>query len=129
MRIQGISQYANLYSPYPVKEIPVVSSEEVRRQDEQRTAADSSALTAPVEPLQEQPERKASKSADLQNISLTFRSGDDYSYIGKESSIDNLDVMKAVSDMQKDSVLQQYQTFVGSDDTMFSSEDGVVIRK
>ena len=38
--------------------------------------------------------------------------------------------MKAVSDMRKDEVLQEYQYFVGSSQNFaFQSEDGVVIPK
>ncbi len=66
---------------------------------------------------------------DLENISLTFNREDDFGYIGSESGLDNLDVQKAISDMRKDQVLQQYQYFVGSAQNLFQSEDGVVIPK
>lgn len=36
-----------------------------------------------------------------------------YDLVGKDASLDTLDVQKAISAMQKDSVLQQYQYFVG----------------
>lgn len=129
MRVQGISQYGGLYGSYPVREIPVVPTQEVRRQDEQKTSAGSSVQEAAAPQQDDQIRNKASRNADLQNLSLTFRSADDYGYIGKDSSIESLDVKKAVSDMQKDSVLQQYQTFVGGSDMVLSSEDGMVIRK
>ena len=45
---------------------------------------------------------------------------------GIDSDIETLDMEKAVSDMQKDQALMQYQYFVG-DTNLFSSEDGVVI--
>ncbi len=37
-----------------------------------------------------------------------------YEMVGKDSDLRTLDVEKAISAMQKDSVLQQYQFFVGS---------------
>ena len=36
---------------------------------------------------------------------------------------------KAISDMKKDSVLQEYQYFVGSSQSFMSSADGTVILK
>lgn len=128
LSIQGISQFGGLYQAYPARQIPVVSVEAVRGQ-QQNTIADSSASLTSVQEAPEQQEQKASRKADLQNLSLTFNTGDDYGYIGKDSALEKLDVMQAVSDMQKDAVLQQYQTFVGGNDTVFSSDDGVVLMK
>jgi len=127
LSIQGIQQFGGLYGTYPARQIPVVSVEEAK---EQKSALPDSSTSLPDQSeVQKQEQNKASRSADLQNISLTFNAGEDYGYIGKDSILENLDVMKAISDMQKDSVLQQYQTFVGSGDTVFSSEDGVVLMK
>ncbi|MBQ4301394.1 MAG: hypothetical protein II765_07640 [Lachnospiraceae bacterium] len=38
-----------------------------------------------------------------------------FEMVGKEADIHSLDVEKAISDMQKDQVLHEYQYFVGSD--------------
>lgn len=43
----------------------------------------------------------------------TYQPDKEYEMKGTESDIQNLDVQKAVSDMQKDRVIQQYQFFVG----------------
>lgn len=40
-----------------------------------------------------------------------------YELKGADSDINNLDVEKALSDMRKDQVLQQYQFFVGTEQT------------
>ena len=58
--------------------------------------------------------KKASANAALEDISITFHKQDDFSYIGRDSDIHSLDVEKAISDMRKDQILQQYQYFVGS---------------
>ena len=47
---------------------------------------------------------------------------------GRESDLASLDMEKAVSDMQKDQALMQYQYFVG-DTNIANSEDGIVIQK
>ena len=70
-----------------------------------------------------------SHSADLENISLTFCKNDTYDYIGKDASLENLDMMSAISDMQKDKVLEQYQYFVKPKDVLLSDVDGTVIQK
>lgn len=49
----------------------------------------------------------------------------DKNLIGTDSDINGLDVQKAVSNMQQDSILHQYQFFVGN----ISTEDGSVVRK
>ena len=82
------------------------------------------------QPLQQS--NRASRVADLENISLKFNKEDSFDYIGNDSSLDNLDMQKAISDMRKDQVLQGYQYFVGSSRNLFTgqtSEDGVVILK
>ena len=72
---------------------------------------------------------KAPRSTDPNSVSLEFNKGNDYSYIGSAKDIENLDVAKAISDMQQDSILQEYNYFVGSGANVFSSEDGTVIAK
>ena len=59
-------------------------------------------------------EKKPSANAALEDISITFHKQDDFGYIGRDSDIHSLDVEKAISDMRKDQILQQYQYFVGS---------------
>ncbi len=51
---------------------------------------------------------------NLENISIGFNKQDDYSYIGKDANIEQLDMQKAISDMQKDNLFKQYQFFVRS---------------
>lgn len=49
----------------------------------------------------------------------------DKTLIGSNRSLENLDMEKAISTMQKDKVLQQYNFFVAD----VNSEDGFVVRK
>jgi len=56
---------------------------------------------------------KASKNADINALSLTFNKEENFGYIGKDKDVAALDVQKAISDMQKDHILQQYHYFVG----------------
>ncbi len=61
-----------------------------------------------------QKEEESREPLDFNNFSLTFQKNNTYDYIGRESSLENLDMQKAISDMQKDKILQEYQYFVGS---------------
>lgn len=118
----GISSYYNR-----AYEIPSVTPQEVKKQDELLLASQ----TMPqAEALEMQAVDNRSRSADLENISLTFNKEESYDYLGSESSLAALDMQKAISDMKRDSVLQEYQYFVGSSQNFFTNPaDGIVIPK
>ena len=67
----------------------------------------------------------------MEDISITFNRQEDFGYIGKDSDIHSLDMEKAIDDMKKDSILQQYQYFVGNSRNLYTNEsaDGTVIQK
>lgn len=129
MGISGLNDYNSFFANYRVPVIPSVSVEEVRRQDEQTMQATDlpaiGGLTVKEEPQAGLPRRDAA----LEDISLTFNKQDSFDYIGRDSDIESLDVRKAISDMQKDQVLQRYQYFVGGTSNVFSGEDGTVVAK
>lgn len=127
---QGMGSLSN-YSNYKRPEIKQVSEEEVRRQDQEQQQAALQQSTPDYSRMADfAAQDRRTKAADLENISLTFNKTDSFDYLGSESGLENLDVMKAVSDMRKDEVLQEYQYFVGSSQNFaFQSEDGVVIPK
>ena len=70
-----------------------------------------------------------SRAASLEDISLTFNKEDDFDYIGRNAEVKSLDMEKAISDMKKDGILEEYQYFVGSSKNLFESADGIVIPK
>ncbi|MGN1147736.1 MAG: hypothetical protein ACI4TB_04890 [Lachnospiraceae bacterium] len=137
MGIGGVSDYSSLFRNYRVPEIPSVDVEQVKR-------AEAAGAQQPVQELKPQQtsqdidlsieEKQPAKPGitDVNNISLTFNAGDDYGYIGKDSDLNSLDMQKAISDMKKDQVLQQYQYFVGNAENLLpknASEDGLVFLK
>lgn len=70
------------------------------------------------------------ENASLEDISLSLNaSSDSFEMKGRDSEIASLDMDKAVSDMQKDQALMQYQFFVGNNAMSFSDEDGMVTAK
>jgi len=68
------------------------------------------------------------KNASLEDISLSLNEPNGFEMKGREVDIESLDMQKAISDMQKDQALMQYQYFVGESNIM-GSEDGIVIPK
>lgn len=134
MQIQGFGQFGGFYQSNRIPQIKQVSVDEVKQQDQLKKQQESNDQS--LESLQKEyastPDNR-SRMADLENISLTFNAGETYDYIGKDADLENLDMMNAISDMQKDKVLEQYQYFVGPQDitngVVASSEDGIVIQK
>lgn len=134
MRIGFNTDYYNTYNDYTSR-IKQVDVEEVRRQEEEKKAGEqlvSSGASEQTDSAQQEVVRRPVEPVELEDISVKFNRNDTYDYIGKDSSPESLDVQKAVSDMQKDSILSQYQFFVGAEvqpDTIFQNGDGTVIRK
>ena len=137
MAIPSISLYSDLQNNYISRTVRSVDVETVKQQEQQKAKAaatdslDSSKLQSP-----EADKKRAQRVANLQDISLSFKKNDDYGYIGQDSGIESLDMQKAISDMKKDSILQEYQYFLGSPEKksdegiiQSASEDGKVILK
>ena len=137
MAVGGI--YDSFHNSYGVQQIQTTYATEPEKVGRRIDEADiskradlteqSGNLTSVAEPAQE---NQASRIADLDSVSLKFNKEDSFGYIGMDSSLDNLDMQKAISDMQKDQILQSYQYFVGSTGSLFGenpSEDGMVVMK
>lgn len=134
MAINLFSDYGGFYNSYKVNDIPKVDVEAVKKQDELK-AAEAQAIPelpkAEVIPEEVKPDLRT-KAADLDNISLTFNAGDDFSYLGSDFEIEKLDINRAISDMHKDKILEDYQYFVGTQsdsDATYSGEEGKVFLK
>lgn len=129
--------YGGLYSNYKVTDIPKVDIETVKKQDELAKQAETA---LPIENQVNVPEIETPKAsednrsriANLEDISLNFNAGDDFSYIGSGSDTGFMDMQKAISDMRKDKILEDYQYFVGSAKDLkdtFANDDGKVFLK
>lgn len=135
MAINIFSDYGGFYNSYKVNDIPKVDVDTVKKQDEERLAAENAlpqiAEVPAFDALEKQPDLRT-KTADLENISLTFNKGDDFSYLGSDFEIEKLDINQAISDMRKDKILEDYQYFVGTQSSatdMANLADGKVFLK
>ena len=139
MGIEKVGSYGGLYGNYKAQNIQTVDVETVKAQDAKKLAEEEAALTGRQQDTKadvvssagaKENIQERSRIANLEDVSLTFNKSEDFGYIGRDASLSNLDMEKAISDMRKDQVLEQYQYFVGSAKEMLGSfADGVVIRK
>lgn len=137
MAINLFSDYGGFYNNYRVNEIPKVDVEKTDTEDllkkQAETVVPELPLVQEAKPSEPEVTDNRTRTADLDNISLTFNKGDDFSYIGSDFEIESLDISKAISDMRKDKILEDYQYFVGTtnDGTSnpFESDDGKVFLK
>ncbi len=120
----GYGGFGAFRSDYRINNIPKVDeTTQVNKPVEQPSKVEK--IEAPkIEEVDLRP-----RATDPNSVSLTFDKNTDFSYIGSDKDINGLDMEKAISDMQQDGILKEYQYFVGSASNVFSSEDGVVIAK
>lgn len=133
IQLTGVG-YGNGFSNYQTSKISTVSTEEVQKQDllrKQQEVLETTSAKVDNTPqiAQNSVGDSPRKNASLEDISIGFHKKDSLDYLGKSSEIENLDVKKAISDMKKDQVLQQYQFFVGSKDDIYNGQDGKVVAK
>ena len=83
MTIDSAYQYGS-YSQNYRPQIKQVSVDEVKQQDRQQMQAAQEDISTLQQEYRQQEDTR-SRSADLENISLTFRKNDTYDYIGKEA--------------------------------------------
>ncbi|MBO5207937.1 MAG: hypothetical protein J6B68_01185 [Lachnospiraceae bacterium] len=137
MMVNGVLN--SFQNSYGMQQIPSVRQEQLPAQrteaDKELTAAEKDKEIAQKQDNLHnavlEDKKEAAKPIDLENVSLTFHKEENFDYIGNDSSLDNLDMQKAVSDMKKDQVLQEYQYFVGSAKNLFGEQtpDGMVLLK
>lgn len=131
MGIDFLSGYGRMQSYYKTSEIQSVNPEEIKKKEElQQSKLPDKEIPDHSKEAPETSGDNRKRTADLENISLTFHKEDSFDYIGSESGLTDLDMQKAISDMQKDQVLQEYQYFVGSAKILLNeSPDGQVLKK
>lgn len=66
----------------------------------------------------------APKNSLMQDFSFDFKIDPSFGMTGKDSSLEALDIERAISDMKKDKVLDQYKFFVDSPKAGYVCETG-----
>ena len=131
--VQGIG-LSGLYNAYNRIQYPVQnqgSAQELNNGKQQVAQNEQEAVkvsAAPVMDLKLDSIRPR-VNAPIEDISLSLNNPSPFEMKGSESDLNSLDISKAVSDMQKDEALWQYQYFVGEQQPVFQSDDGIVVAK
>lgn len=122
MNISGIRTGAGFYDYNSIK-INEVRSQQIRESMESEPIPVMGAVeqndSADIEAVQLQTVQKADHGAT--EFNARYQPDASYELKGVDSDLSKLDVEKALSDLKKDQVLQQYQFFVG-DDAFASTE-------
>lgn len=116
MNISGIRPISGFYDYNSINTRAVESSPVVA--DEKVTSGAQAVVDKPVESVSKVSDEdinkaKAKQTFGAYDYASQYKPNQTYSMKGADSDIKSLDVEKAVNDMQKDSVLHQYQYFVG----------------
>ena len=129
--MMGIQFYNGLsnFNYNRINDIPKVDDEQFKvnqkpQEEPVKEEAQSSLSPATLASLDDR-----ARVSNLEDISLTFNKEESFEYLESDSSVKSLDMQKAISDMQKDGILQEYQYFVGSSKNLFEGDDGIVIPK
>lgn len=123
MRIGGYLDYANLQDYSRIKQMDDDGSVVEKISDVQSQNAKVKDTSVNQENSESEQDKRELLSSDrLIDIAVNKGLKSDEGLIGSKSSIESLDVKKAISDMQKDKILMEYQTFVRNPQT----EDGFV---
>jgi len=72
---------------------------------------------------------RAKSNASLEDISRDFTKRENFSLTNMDPLSMETEMEKAVSEMNKDQSLRQYQVFVGDNNIIMNDEDGIVIMK
>jgi len=111
MNVSGVRPYDGFYQYNSIR------LNELRNQ---QIAASETTVAKPVEAEVEpkvtspSPEVRQAQTFSSFDMAQQYNPNETFDLKGVDSDIDSLDVQKAVSDLDKDSMLQQYQYFVDS---------------
>lgn len=117
MNISGIRPSEGFYSYNSIRVNELRNSQIMSsKQAVDDTASQQSIADDTADDTADYEAARARQSFTSLDYAKTYDSNASYELKGADSDISTLDVTKAVSDLDKDKVLQQYQRFVGSAD-------------
>lgn len=125
MSISGIRSHGGYQANNSISKIELQKLEEASRQVELERQELDSALQPKADDgiIVKARQNQTFGSAEYAD---TYQPNQKYEMKGAESDLYNLDVQKAVSDMQKDRIIQQYQFFVGHRDVDMGREPSMI---
>jgi hypothetical protein len=111
MNVSGIRPYSGFYQYNSIRKNELLNqTAEAQPAEPSIDAPDTESLR--IQQEKEIAESSAKQTFDSYDFAQQYRSGETFELKGADSDINSLDVEKAVSDLDKDQVLRQYQYFV-----------------
>ena len=110
MNISGIRPYTGYYDYNSIREI---QSQRLDTEELQAGMEQSGGQPQPKISEEELAKAKENQTFGSAQYADTYQADRQYEMKGADSDMYNLDVQQALSEMQKDQVIQQYQFFVG----------------
>ena len=110
MNVSGVSPSAGIYTYNSIR-LSELRNQQIQAAQEGRSvqAAQAAQEKLPVHAE----DIRAQQTYTSYNYAQEYRAGEVYDLKGVDADLAKLDVEKAVSDMEKDQILHQYQYFVG----------------
>ncbi|MCR4738787.1 MAG: hypothetical protein K5886_00840 [Lachnospiraceae bacterium] len=132
MAINGLGQFDIMMSYEALNRIPSVNPGDIAPMPEDKVVIKDDSVKSDESLVIEEskaPELRYRNNASIEDISLSFNYDRENAMNGADSDITKLDMEKIVSDTKKDSILSQYQYFVGDSFSVEDLNDGIVIAK
>lgn len=110
MNVSGVSPSAGIYAYNSIR-LNELRNQQIMTSKEAHLCADKAVISKPE--IQASEVRPLEQTYTSYDYAQEYRAGEVYELRGEDSDINRLDVAKAVSDIDKDQILMQYQYFVG----------------
>lgn len=126
MAVQGVGQYSQSYLPIQRKsfiEDPSIESAQTIQQSS--TAAEAGENGDKQESGFDPESVRTPKVSNPEDFAFDFKWNNQFNLVAASSDTEDIDVEKALDDMHKDTVLEQYKFFVESAN-LGTDEDGTV---
>jgi hypothetical protein len=120
MNVSGIRPYEGFYQYNSIRLEGLRSQKVAEAKQTNEAAAEPAAVRTGYE---------VSRSFDSYDFAQLYQADDTFALKGIDSDINSLDAEKAVSDLNKDQILQQYQYFVGDRQTAGAQEQNAAMSR
>lgn len=110
MNVSGVSPSAGIYTYNSIR-LSELRNQQIQAAQEGRSVQEAQVAQEKL-PIHAE-DIRAQQTYTSYNYAQEYRAGEVYDLKGVDADLAKLDVEKAVSDMEKDQILQQYQYFVG----------------
>lgn len=129
MNISGIRPSEGFYSYNSIK-INELRAQQITASKQEAAPTLQSADNETADISAQLDDARSKQTFSSADYAAEYNPSETYELKGVDSDINSLDIQKAVSDMDKDKMLQQYQMFVGSASEIVSAQsEGSIISR